>query len=185
MTRRAPVVAMPLLLLACAACGKNVPPAPGPGAGESGAPTSSVASLDGGAGTDAGAAGKGTALSFAGKYTVTPGTMYVPAEKDWAAVKFKNDETKMLGDGELSLSVDPGGRVSGSTESGPLGASIVEGFSEKGVVTGSVRRKDTSDEGLTGTLVGTLAGDVLTGTMSLAESNAAVVRVAKLEAKKR
>ncbi|MDB5218972.1 MAG: hypothetical protein JWO86_6899 [Myxococcaceae bacterium] len=140
-------------------------------------PTASAAD----AASDAGPSMK--ALTYAGKYTVSAGKMYVPDQKDWSSVKFKNDETKMLGDGEITLSVDGAGRVSGSTEAGPLGASVLEGTSDGTTLTATVRRKDPSDEGLTGTLVAKIAGDALDGTMKLAESNAAVVREAKLEAK--
>ena len=122
-------------------------------------------------------------VNYAGKYTVTAGKMYVPDQKDWSSVKFKNDETKMLGDGEIALTVDGQGRVSGSTEAGPLGASVLQGISDGTTLTATVRRKDPSDEGLTGTLVAKIAGDALDGTMRLAEANAAVVREAKVDAK--
>ena len=125
------------------------------------------------------------AVSYGGKYTVSAGTMYVPEHKDWSSVKWKNDDTKMLGDGEMALSVEPSGRVSGSTEGGPLGAAIIDGMREGEVVTATIRRKDPADEGLTGTLVAKLGGDALEGTMKLAESNAAVVRFARFEAKKK
>jgi hypothetical protein len=133
------------------------------------------------AGSDAGTSMK--AVTYAGKYTVSAGKMYVPDQKDWSSVKFKNDETKMLGDGELVLSVDGQGRVSGSTEAGPLGASVLDGISDGTTLTAAVRRKDPSDEGLTGTLVAKIAGDALDGTMKLAEANAAVVREAKVDLK--
>jgi hypothetical protein len=133
------------------------------------------------AGSDAGTSMK--AVTYAGKYTVSAGKMYVPDQKDWSSVKFKNDETKMLGDGELVLSVDGQGRVSGSTEAGPLGASVLDGISDGTTLTATVRRKDPSDEGLTGTLVAKIAGDALDGTMKLAEANAAVVREAKVDLK--
>jgi hypothetical protein len=133
------------------------------------------------AGPDAGPSMK--TVTYTGKYTVSAGKMYVPDQKDWSSVKFKNDETKMLGDGELVLSVDGQGRVSGSTEAGPLGASVLEGISDGTTLTATVRRKDPSDEGLTGTLVAKIAGETLDGTMKLAESNAAVVREAKVDLK--
>jgi hypothetical protein len=141
---------------------------------------------DAGPSAEAGAAAPaGKTTSFAGKYTVTTGTMYVPTDKDWSSVKFKNDDSKLLGEGEMALTVDPTGRVSGSTESGPLGASMIEGTSDGSALAATIRRKDALDEGLTGTLVATISGDSLTGTMKLSEWNAAVVRVAKLEAKKK
>jgi hypothetical protein len=142
----------------------------------------SAAKSDAGAG-DAGSAASTT--SWLGKYTVSAGTMYVPEHKDWSSVKFKNDDSKLLGEGEMALTVDPTGRVSGSTESGPLGASMIEGTSDGSALAATIRRKEALDEGLTGTLVATISGDSLTGTMKLSEWNAAVVRVAKLEAKKK
>ena len=139
--------------------------------------------------TDAGAAAKApaaaTETTWTGKYTVSAGTMYVPENKDWSSVKFKNDDTKLLGDGEIKLSVDPSGRVSGSTEAGPLGASIIEGMSENGALNATIRRKDLADLGLTGTLVAKITGDALEGTMNLAEANAAVVRIGKVDAKQK
>lgn len=138
-----------------------------------------VASAD--AAADAGPSMKG--VTYAGKYSVAVGKMYVPDQKDWSSVKFKNDETKLLGDGEITLSVDGTGRVSGGTEAGPLGASVFDGTSDGTTLTATVRRKDPSDDGLTGTLVAKIAGDALEGTMKLAESNAAVVREGKLDAK--
>ena len=122
--------------------------------------------------------------SFAGKYTVSAGTMYVPAEKDWASVKFKNDETKLLGEGVMKLAIDPSGRVAGTTEGGPLGEALIDGSSDGQTLSATVRRKDPKDDGLTGTLVAKLAGDKLDGTMNLAEFNAAVVRTATFAATK-
>lgn len=141
--------------------------------------TSADASAEGGADK------AGKASSFAGKYTVSAGSMYVPEHKDWSSVKFKNDETKMLGDGELTVTVDATGRVSGGTEAGPLGASVLDGTSDGTTLTATVRRKDPADEGLTGTLQAKVAGDTLEGTMNLAESNAAVVRFARFQVKKK
>ena len=126
-----------------------------------------------------------TSTSYAGKYSVALGAMYVPNNKDWSSVKFKNDETKMLGDGEMSIAIAPSGRVSGGTEGGPLGASVVEGMSSDGGLTATIRRKDPTDDGLTGTLVAKVTADAIEGTMKLAESNAAVVRIGKLDAKKK
>ena len=145
------------------------------------ATTATTASAD--AGTDAATPGKSS--SFTGKYTVTAGSMYVPDQKDWASVKFKNDETKMLGEGELTIAIDGSGRVSGGSEAGPLGASILDGTSDGTTVTATIRRKDPADEGLTGTLQARVASDVVEGTMNLAEANAAVVRFARFQAKKK
>jgi hypothetical protein len=179
--------AIAIAVVVLAGCPKSAPSGDAEDAGgtakaQGDSSTSTSTSTDGGAGD---ARGSAAAASYSGKYTVTAGTMYVPAEKDWASVKFKNDETKHLGDGEISLAIDAAGRVSGGTESGPLGASVIEGTSEGGALAATIRRKDPADEGLTGTLVAKISGDTIDGTMKLAEFNAAVVREAKLQAKKK
>ena len=150
-----------------------------------GCPKKDNAEADAGAKADASAEAGTTGASFAGKYVVSVGTMYVPAEKDWASVKFKNDDSKLLGEGSVTLAIDEAGRVSGSTEGGPLGAAVIEGKRDGQTLAATIRRKDLADDGLTGTLVATVAGDKLEGTMKLAEFNAAVVRVGTLTATKK
>ncbi len=181
-----------VLVLALAACKKSeVTPeeldARAQAAAVAAASASAKASQlgSGDASSDAGAdAGPSmNAVTYAGKYSVAVGKMYVPDQKDWSSVKFKNDETKLLGDGEMTLAVDGSGRVSGATEAGPLGASVIDGTSDGTTLAATIRRKDPSDDGLTGTLVAKISGDALDGTMKLAESNAAVVREGKVDAK--
>jgi hypothetical protein len=185
--KRAALACMLLLLAGAAGCKKSEVTEEERAAKAAAAASAAAASHPAAADADAGADGKaaGKTSAFTGKYTVSAGTMYVPAQKDWSAVKFKNDESKMLGDGEITLTIDPTGRVSGGTEAGPLGASVIDGASDGTTLTATIRRKDPTDEGLTGTLVAKIAGDALDGTMNLAESNAAVVRVAKVDAKKK
>ena len=157
------------------------------GKGETGpAPSPTASSTDGGdaAGATAGAT-TGGAAAFKGKYTVAAGTMYVPEAKDWASVKWKNEDTKLLGEGELSLAIDAAGRVTGSSEGGPLGAAVIEGRSDGQTLAATVRRKDSSDDGLTGTLLATVAGDKIDGTMKLSEFTAAVVRTASFSVTKK
>lgn len=175
-----------LALLALVACTKggsedgrtSKEPAPVPASPSSAAPAASAA-------TDAGAPGEviaGKAASYAGKYTVAPATMYVPAAKDWSSVKFKNEESKHVGEGTFTFTVDPSGRLAGASEGGPLGSAILEGILEGPHVAATIRRKDAADEGLWGTLVGKVSGDAIEGTMKLSEWNAAVVREAKFTA---
>src|SRR5438045_1958888 len=139
-------------------------------AGEDAAPSTSASTstkgedngviLGGGSKGDAGTDAS-TGAAYTGKYTVALGAMYVPDNKDWSSVKFKNDETKLLGDGEMSIAIDPSGRVSGGTEAGPLGASVIEGTSQAGNIAATIRRKDPTDDGLTGTLVGKVTADAI------------------------
>ena len=180
--------------LAMTGCPKGAPAGSGGGDGGS---AGAGAGAEGGSGTGtgtgtgtlggAGAEGgtQGSTATYSGKYSVGVGSMYVPAEKDYAGVKFKNDESKMLGEGEITLTIDASGKVTGGTESGPLGASILEGMSDGSTIAATLRRKDPADEGLTGTLVAKVAGGAVEGTAKLAEANAAVVRIAKFDAKKK
>ena len=167
------------MLLVLAACPKKSDDG-GPEAGA--APSASTSTSPSGA---ADASTAPATASFKGKYTVAAGTMYVPDAKDWSSVKFKNDDSKLLGDGELSLTIDPAGRVTGTSEGGPLGAAVIEGMRDGENLAAAVRRKDPSDDGLTGTLLAKVAGDKVDGTMQLAEFNAAVVRTATFSVTKK
>lgn len=184
MTMRSAIAAMTSLVLLLGACKKTeVTPEELDARAQAAVAAKTPPTTSADAAADAGPSTK--TVTYAGKYSVAVGKMYVPDQKDWSSVKFKNDETKLLGDGEITLVVDGTGRVSGGTEAGPLGASVLAGTSDGTTLTATVRRKDPSDDGLTGTLVAKIAGDALEGTMKLAESNAAVVRVGKLEAKRK
>jgi hypothetical protein len=125
---------------------------------------------------DTAAAPRAESVTFDAKYTSEPGTLYMPSGKE----RFKNDLSKMLGDGVLTVTVDADGRVSGASEGGPLGPTILDGEMNGQVVMGTIRRSDPSDEGLTGTLVATRSGDKIEGTMKLSDGNAAVVRQATI-----
>jgi hypothetical protein len=139
--------------------------------------------------TEAGATSPASAgaknASFTGKYTLRPGSLYIPANKDWASAKFKNDESKWIGGGELTLEIDGAGRVSGRTESGPFGAAIIDGTTDGTTLTATIRRKEPADEGLTGTLVAKIERDTLEGSLNIADANAAAVRVGTVSATKR
>lgn len=125
------------------------------------------------------------AASYGGKYTLTPANYYIPSTKDYASVKqAKDDPSKHVGEGTLTLSVDETGRVSGTVDSGPAAPAIIDGALVDGEIRGNVRRKDPADHGLTGTLVAKITGDTAEGTLSLAEAHAAVVREGKLSLEK-
>lgn len=150
---------------------------------------SATATTDGGAPREAASAG-GTAAAqaggFAGKYTTSAGTLYIPAEKDWSAVKqVKDDPAKGMGEGDLALTVDPSGRVTGTIDSGPVAPAVIDGSLVDGELRGTIRRKDPKDDGLTGTLVAKLAGDAAEGKLELADANAAILREAKVTLKKK
>lgn len=145
----------------------SAPPAP--------SASSSAAAVDGGAADKA-----GTASTWNVKYTLTAGTMHSPESKG-----FKNDETKYLGDGTLTLNVDPSGKVTGTSEGEPLGSALIDGQLEGDTLNGMVRRKEPGDYGLVGTLTSTVKGKELEGEMHLSEGNAAVVRLGKITGTKK
>lgn len=123
--------------------------------------------------------------SFEGTYTAAPSSLFIPEGKEYASVKqAKDDPTKHVGEGKLALTSDAQGFVRGTIDSGPAAPALVEGTLSEGVLKGSVRRKDPSDDGLTGTLVGKVSGDALEGTMTLSNANASILRQAKFTAKK-
>ena len=150
------------------------------------AATATVGS-DGGASDGAGGAqATGQAASYAGSYSLAPAQFYIPESKEYASVKqVKDDPTKHVGEGTLTLTVGADGRVSGSVESGPAAPAEIDGRLVDGEIRGNVRRKDPSDDGLTGTLVGKVSGDAVEGNVSLAVANAAIVRDGKLSLKKK
>lgn len=175
--KRIPLVA----LLVLAACKKD-PPAPEPSA-SSAPPVTAASASSAAAGGDGGApktAAAGSPSSWSVKYTLTPATMYIPDSKDWSNTKFKNEESKYLGEGTISLTIAADGRVTGVSEGGPLGAALLDGFFDGTNLSAVIRRKDPTDDGLTGTLAGVVKGGSLEGGLKLAESNAAVVREAKI-----
>ena len=79
----------------------------------------------------------------------------------------------------------PRGASPAPARAGPLGAAVIEGKSDGDNLAATVRRKDPSDDGLTGTLQAKVAGDKVDGTMKLAEFNAAVVRTATFSVTKK
>jgi hypothetical protein len=141
------------------------------GVAPAGSPVTATASAS------ASAAPVGEAASYAGSYTLAPAALHIPESKDYAHVKqAKDDPSKLVGPGTLSLTVGADGRVRGEIDSGPASPSEIDGSLVDGEVRGIVRRKTPSDNGLTGTLVAKLAGEQGEGKLSLAEGNAALLR---------
>jgi hypothetical protein len=124
--------------------------------------------------------------AWGGSYTLAAGTLSIPSEnKDYAGVKqFKDDPSKLMGDGKIDLSIDPTGKVAGTIEGG-AGPAIIDGTVVNDEIRGTVRRKDPKDDGLTGTLSAKIAGDTAEGKLALSEANAAIVRESKITLKKK
>jgi hypothetical protein len=112
---------------------------------------------------------------FSGGYKSAPSTLYVPPE--WK-VRWRPEETDSgTGEGQLTLVLEPGGRVHGTVE-GPLGPAVVEGYAKEGTVTAKVSRKDPADHGFSGTLAATLSTGKVEGTMSLSLAAGGALRSA-------
>jgi hypothetical protein len=95
----------------------------------------------------------------------------------------KDDPSKHVGDGTMTLAVGSDRRVSGSIDSGPASPAVIEGSIVGSELRGGIRRKDPKDDGLTGTF--TANAETGAGTMSLADSNGVALREGKLTLKKK
>jgi hypothetical protein len=159
------------LVLLAGACGKSSgqdsAPAPStPPAATVSAPAPS---------TSASVAAATTApTSMQGTYKTTAGTLVVTA--DWRKTHFAAPESSAgIGEGTMTVQVDGAGRVTGTLD-GVLGAAVLEGKVSGDNLSAAIRRKDPTDRGFAGTLVGTAAAGGTTGTMNLASAEGGVVR---------
>jgi hypothetical protein len=83
-----------------------------------------------------------------------------------------------VGDGAMTLAIDPAtGRVTGTLE-GPLGPASIDGVTAEGTVRASIARKDPTDHGFAGTLLGAVAADKIEGTMNVSLGQASALRTA-------
>jgi hypothetical protein len=134
----------------------------------------------------ASAAPASSPVAWSGTYTSTAGSLYVYDGGEWKGVHFRGDDASVgLGEGSLSLTIDPKTSQVHGVGAGPIGDVIVAGAVTGDEVSFSVLRKDTTDRGLTGTGVGKLSHDSLTGTMRLSRGDAHVIREAKFDLAKK
>jgi hypothetical protein len=162
-----------LLLLFAVACSRQHDDGTATASSGSAAPPASAASATAATSSSA----KPAATAWTGTYKSVAGTLTVPpALKN---VHWAGQETAAgIGDGAISFTIDPGtGRVDGSLD-GPLGPAVVAGYASGATVTANIARKEPTDQGFIGTLVGTIAGDHLEGTASLSLTTAGAVRTA-------
>jgi hypothetical protein len=116
----------------------------------------------------ASSAWSGTYKSTASAITVVP---------EWKKVHWSDTQsTQGVGDGTMTLAIDGAtGRITGTLD-GPLGPATLDGAVADGKVTASLVRKDPSDQGFTGTLLGTVATDKVEGTMNASPGGGGTVR---------
>ncbi|MBX3222172.1 MAG: hypothetical protein KF795_16765 [Labilithrix sp.] len=176
---RGNLAASAVLLLASGLAGCPKSESDGSKAAASASAQASASAPTGAEAPDAGAKAntKDQGASFTGSYKLAPGRMYIPDTKDYANVKqVKDDPEKHVGEGTLTLVVDGDGKVTGTVDTGPAAPGLVDGSVIEGEIRGVIRRKDPTDDGLTGTFIATRSSDAVEGKLSLAEANAAVVR---------
>jgi hypothetical protein len=150
-------------------------PAPAP-SGSANASASVVAS--------ASAAPAGPA-TYDGTYTATAGTLYVPDAEAWSGVKLRGDDAGALGEGALSITIDPdGGALTGKLE-GPLGPATINGVAREGAISFHVAPRETTDLSFSGTGTGAVDGGSVSGEMHLSSWRANVLRDATFQAKKK
>jgi hypothetical protein len=171
---------MGVLLGSMAACDARSGGAPaGSASAPAVAPASAAASASSApqATATASSAPAGATRSWRGTYKSVAAALAVPSDKN--KVHWSDSQTSAgVGEGALTLTVDgASGHVSGSLE-GALGPATVEGAVADGKLTASLRRKDPTDQGFTGTVLGTVSGDHLEGTMNLSLGLATTLRTA-------
>ena len=150
---------------------QDAPPSPIPSAAPQGSAADPAAS--------ASAANTTRPLSFEGKYTAAAGSLYVPDAADYAGFKFRGEDASIaLGEGTLSLTIDPASGVVTGTGDGALGPIVLSGSRSGDVLTFSFWRKDPADQGASGTGQGTVSGDTIEGTIRAAAGTANVIREA-------
>jgi hypothetical protein len=172
-----------LLVLLLSGCPKPAPTTNADAAAPA-SPSSSVVTASSGASS---ASPASTApSSYAGKYAAEPATLYIPQEKDWAHTKqAKDDPSKLVGEGTLSFTIDPAGRVEGTIDSGPASPAILHGSLDGETLSATIRRKDPTDEGLYGTATAKLKGKSVEGVLKLSDARAALLREAKFTAERK
>lgn len=126
-----------------------------------------------------------TGSTWAGHYTAAPGSLYVPEGPEWQGVRFRGEDASVgIGDGEMTVAIDPTGRASGSVE-GPIGPMHVDGVMTTDGADASTPAFEASllpgDGGasFSGTAIGERTGDRLAGTIRVSLPTANVIREAR------
>ena len=123
-------------------------------------------------------------VRYAGTYTSKPADLYVPDAEPYKGFKFRGDDAGLaLGDGNIQLTVDPSGSVTGTVD-GPLGAATLTGVAADGGVTFHVAPSDPkADLAFSGTGTGEVSATEAKGSLQLSSWRANVLREATFTAK--
>jgi hypothetical protein len=167
------------LLLVVVACKHD--DAPGADSGAAPAPSASASS----SATSAKASVPTGPQVFAGSYTATAGTLFVPDAADWSHVKFRGDDAGALGEGTLTFTLDvDSGALSGDLQ-GPLGPATLGGLAADGTLSFHVSPHDATDMAFSGTGTGTLDDAGVAGEIHVSSWRANVLRDATFHAQRK
>jgi hypothetical protein len=166
-----------LLLSGVVACDKPSGDATHPPASPSASVSVGASSATTSPGTSTTPTSPAATQSWRGTYKSAASTLTVPP--DWKKTHWSDTQTTAgIGDGALALTVDGAtGHVSGTVD-GPLGPATVDGVVSDGKLAATLRRKDPTDQGFTGTVLGSIASDHVEGTMSVTLGLASALRTA-------
>jgi hypothetical protein len=166
-----------LMLAATAGCPKGDPGKEGGAQAASGSIASTGTGTSAAAGVSASAsAGVPTGpKAFAGSYKAAPQLLHMP---DFTGTKWRGDDAGIaLGEGKISISLLPDGRVMGTMEA-PLGPSTIYGTHADGRVSATVRGEVGDDKAWVGTLSATATAGKLEGVLTMSSSRGNVARQA-------
>jgi hypothetical protein len=111
-----------------------------------------------------------------GSYKSAAGTIYIPP--DWKVRWSGGDASTGIGDGTMTITIDPSTRRMAGALDGALGPATLDGIDVDGRITANISRKNPTDRGFSGTLVGSIDADRASGTMSVSSGEASTVRTA-------
>lgn len=176
MSRAAKLVAC-AAIVALGACDKDGGKSSGtqPSASVSAVTSASAAPVDSGP----------SVAKWSGSYTAAPGSFFVPDAPEFKGVKFRGEDAgDGLGEGNLSFEVDPITNVITGEVHGALGDLVLAGALQNDVYTFTVRPKDPSAMGFTGTGRATPKGTEVAGSMRVSKATANVIREATFSLKR-
>ena len=169
------LVALVVVGLGTACKNESSQATPAPSASASSAPVASASA----------SAGPAKPVQYAGSYSASAGTLYVPDAAGYEGFKFRGEDAGSVGTGEgaISFTVDPdGGIVSGKLE-GPLGPAVVTGVVQNGELTFHVAPSTESENAFRGTATGSVDGGAATGEIHASTWRANILRDATFTAK--
>jgi hypothetical protein len=112
--------------------------------------------------------------AWQGSYTSTAATLYVPP--GWNVRWSGGDGGAGIGEGTLTMTIDPANHRVGGAVDGPLGPATLDGLASDEKVAATIVRKIPGDYGFTGTLAGAIHDGHVDGTLRVSSGEASTIR---------